>query len=76
MLKHMFVPTAQMHLPNSIFENQIDKNYASVKFDDLHRPLQVDLRDLPFDTNYAAAVDKLMGGAKPRKKIPRKRSKK
>ena len=64
-------------LPNSIFENQIDKNYASVKFDDLHRPLQVDLRDLPFDTDYAEAVDKLTGDENPKKKqTPRKRTKK
>ena len=59
-----------------MFENQIDKNYASVKFDDLHRPLKVDLRDLPFDTNYAEAVDKLTGDANPKKKrASRKRSK-
>ena len=64
-------------LPNSIFENQIDKNYASVKFDDLHRPLQVDLRDLPFDTDYAEAVHKLTGNENPKKKqTPRKRTKK
>ena len=54
-------------LPNSMFENQIDKNFASVKFDDLHKPLRADLRDLPFDTDYAEAVDKLTGNAKSKK---------
>ena len=44
-------PYCSRTLPNSMFENQIDKNRASAKFDDLHRPLQVDLRDLPFDTD-------------------------
>ena len=62
-------PSCSHVLPNSMFENQIDKNYASVKFDDLHKPLQVDLRDLPFDTNYAESVDKLAGDANPKKKL-------
>ena len=68
-------PHCSYTLPNSMFENQIDKNFASVKFDDLHKPLRVDLRDLPFDTNYAEAVDKLAGDANPKKK-PGKRPKK